>query len=160
MYLGLSILKLSKNINVWVSVWLYVKPKYEEKVKLCYMDTNSFNVCVNTGNIYKDTAKDVEARFDTLNYKWDRPLPKGKTQKVIGLIKDELGRKIMTEFAALKAKPSSRSTDNNDEDKNKKVGHKVDLGSLKRDNKEFIKNNKLILKSTQSFRSEKLTRLH
>ena len=40
----------------------------EEKVKLCYMDTKSFNICVNTGNIYKDTAKDVEARFDTPNY--------------------------------------------------------------------------------------------
>ena len=70
-------------------------------------------------------------------------------------MKDELGKKIMTEFAALKAKPSSRLTDNKNEDKNKRVCHKVDLGSLKKDNKEFIKNNKLILKSTQSFRSEK-----
>ena len=148
-------IKIKQNINVWVLVWLYVKPKYEKKVKLCYMDTKSFNVCVNTGNIYKDTAEDVEARFDTPNFEWDRPLPKGKNKKVIGLMKDELVRKIMTEFAALKAKPNSRLTDNKNEEKNKRVCHKVDLGSLKKDNKEFIKNNKLILKSTQSFRSEK-----
>ena len=80
---------------------------------------------------------------------------KERIKKVIGLMKNELGKKIMTKFAALKAKPNSRLTDNKNDNKNKRVCHKVDLGSLKKDNKEFIKNNKLILRSTQSFRNEK-----
>ena len=48
----------------------------------------------------------MEKRFDSSGYSKDenRPLPIGKNNKVIGLIKDELGGKIMTEFVALKAK--------------------------------------------------------
>ena len=38
----------------------------------------------------------METRFDTSNYESDRPLPKGKNERVIGLIKDELSQKIMT----------------------------------------------------------------
>ena len=59
----------------------YVNPKYGEKAKLCYMDTGSFSVNIKTINIYKDIAKDVETRHDTLNYELDRPLPKGKKAK-------------------------------------------------------------------------------
>ena len=50
----------------------------------------SFIVYIKTDDIYKDIAEDVETRFDTSNYEFDRPLPKKKTEKVIGLIKDEL----------------------------------------------------------------------
>ena len=73
----------------------YVKPKYGEKAKLCYMDTGSFIVYTKTDVIYQDIAEDVETKFDTLNYEFDRPLPKGKIKKVIGLMKDGLGGKIM-----------------------------------------------------------------
>ena len=38
----------------------YVKPKYGEKAKLCYMDTGSFIVHVKTQDIYKDIAEDAE----------------------------------------------------------------------------------------------------
>ena len=65
----------------------YVKPKYGEKVKLCYMDTDSLIVNVRTDDIYKDIAEDVETRFDTSNYELDRPLPKGKNKNVIGLMR-------------------------------------------------------------------------
>ena len=58
------------------------------------MDTDSFIVYRKTDDIYKDIPEDVETRFDTSNYELDRPLPKGKN-KVIGLMTDELGRKIM-----------------------------------------------------------------
>ena len=43
----------------------YLKPKYGEKAKSCYMDTNSFIAYIKTEDIYVDVAKDVETRFDT-----------------------------------------------------------------------------------------------
>ena len=57
------------------------------------MDTGSFIVYIKTDGTYKHIAEDVETRFDTSNYKLDKPLSKGKNKKVIGLIKDELGGK-------------------------------------------------------------------
>ena len=71
------------------------------------MDTDSFVVYTNTDNVYKDIAKDVEARFDSSNYELDKPLMKGKNKKVIGLVKDKLDEKIMKEFAGLRAKTYS-----------------------------------------------------
>ena len=63
-YLRLSILDLSK--TVMYEFWYNdLKPKYGENIKLCYMDTESFIVHVKTDDIYKDIAKDAEARFDT-----------------------------------------------------------------------------------------------
>ena len=55
----------------------YAKPRYREKVKLCYIDTDSFIVYKKTDDI----AKDVETRFDTSNYELDAPLPKGINKK-------------------------------------------------------------------------------
>ena len=77
-YLGLQILKLSKILlcQFWYD---YVKPKYDEKAKLCYMDTESFILYIN--DIYKYIAEDVETTFDASNYELDRPLPKGKIKK-------------------------------------------------------------------------------
>ena len=73
-------------------------------------------VHINTDDIYKDIAEDVETRFDTSNFEIDRPLPKGKN-KVIGLMKDELGGQIMKEFVGLRAKFYSYLKDKNDDDK-------------------------------------------
>ena len=118
-YSGLSILDLSK--IVMYEFWYdYVKPKYGENVQVCYIDTNSFIVHVKIDDIYKDTAEDVETRFDTSNFEIDRPLPKGKNKKVIGLMKDELGGQIMKEFVGLRAKTYSYLKDNNGEDKKTK----------------------------------------
>ena len=94
----------------------YVKPKYGENAKLCYMDTDSFIVHVKTDDTYKDIAEDVEKRFDTSNFEIDRPLPKEK-KKVIGLMNDELGGKIIKKFVGLRAKTYSYLKDSNDEDK-------------------------------------------
>ena len=80
----------------------YMKPKYGDNVKLCYMDTDSFIIHIKTEDFYKDIADDVEYKFDTSNYEVDRPLPTGKNKKVIGLMKDELGGKIITAFVALR----------------------------------------------------------
>ena len=73
----------------------YVKWKYGGKAKLCCMDTDSFIVYIETYDIYKDIAEDVETWIDTSNYELDRPLPKGKIKKAIGLMKDELEEKII-----------------------------------------------------------------
>ena len=97
-----------------------MKPKYGNKVKLCYMDTDSFVMNIKTNYFYKDIANDVEKRFDTSNYKCSRPLPTGKNKKVIGLMKDELGGKIITEFVTLRPKTYSHSTDDGKEDKKTK----------------------------------------
>ena len=84
----------------------YIGPKYGSKVNSCYMDTDSFVYEVETEDFYRDIAKGVEKRFDTSGYSKDdnRPLPIEKNKNVIGLMKDKLGGKIMTEFVALRAK--------------------------------------------------------
>ena len=65
-YLGLSILELSK-ILMYDFSHDYVKPKYGEKVKLCYMDRDSFIVFTKTDDVYTDIAEDGETKFDTSN---------------------------------------------------------------------------------------------
>ena len=59
----------------------YVKPKYGENAKLCYMDTDRFIVYLKTENIYIDITEDVETRFDTSNCELDGPLTKEKMKK-------------------------------------------------------------------------------
>ena len=89
----------------------YVKKKYGDMVKLCYMDIDSLIMNIKIKDFYKDIAQNVEERFDTSHYDIDRPLPKGKNKKVIGLMKDELGGGIITEFVALRLKTYSYMTD-------------------------------------------------
>ena len=83
----------------------YVTRKYGEKAKLCYIDTNSFIVFMKTDDIYRNISGDAETRFDTSNYELDMPLLKGKNKKVIRLMKDELGGKIIPKLFGLGAKP-------------------------------------------------------
>ena len=95
-YLGLSVLEISK-ILMYEFWYDYMKPNYNDNVRLCYMDTNSFimnikNFCdKNFCDFYKYISDDVDNRFHTSNYEVKRPLPIGKNKKVIGLMKDELG---------------------------------------------------------------------
>ena len=78
--LGLSILDLSKTV-IYQFWYDHVKPKYGEKIKLCYMDTDNFLVHVKRDDINEDIAEDFETKLDSLNYQLGRPLPKGKKQK-------------------------------------------------------------------------------
>ena len=96
-YLGLSILELSKIImyEFWYG---YVKVKYMDNAKLCYMDTDSYVINVKTKDFYKDIAEDVKERFDTSNFSYDRPLPININKKVVGLMKDELGGGIINDL--------------------------------------------------------------
>ena len=93
-YLDLSILETSQTLmyDFWYD---YIKQKYQNNAKLCYMDTDSFIINIKTKDFYEDIAIDVEKRFDISTYEVNRPLPKGKNKKVNGLIKDELGGKVM-----------------------------------------------------------------
>ena len=85
--------------------------------------------------MYKDIAEDFITRFDTSNYELDRPLPKGKNKKIIGLIKDELGGKTMIEFVGLRAKTYSYLIDDDSEGKKAKGTKKfVIKGKLKFEN--------------------------
>ena len=95
------------------------KPKYGKNAKPCFMDTDSLIVHAKTDDIYKCIAEDVGTRFKTSNFQSDRPLPKGKN-KILGLMKDELGGQIMEEFFELRAKTYSWLNDNNNEDKTAK----------------------------------------
>ena len=52
----------------------------------------------------EDIAIDVQTWLDTSNFELDRPLPKRKNKRVIGIIKDKLCEKIFTKFVKLRAK--------------------------------------------------------
>ena len=84
------------------------------------MDTAGVIINIKTEDFYKDIANDVEKRFDTSNYEVNRPLPIGKNKKVIGLMKDQLGGKIITEFVTLRPKTYAYLTDDCKEDKKAK----------------------------------------
>ena len=68
------------------------------------MHTDSFTVHVKIDDIYKNTAEDVETRFGISNFKIDRPIPKGKKRKQIGLMIDEIRRQLIKEFVESTAK--------------------------------------------------------
>ena len=154
-YLGLSILEISKIImyEFWYD---YVKKKYGDMVKLCYMDTDSFIMNIKTKDFYKDIAQNIEERFDTSNYYVDRPLPKGKNKKVIGLMKDELGGGIITEFIALRPKTYSYITDEFIEIKKAKGTKKCVIKKMLKfeDYKKCLFDNEPMLKSQLRFKSK------
>ena len=83
-YLGMSILDISKTLmyEFWYD---YIKPKYQDRAKLCYMDTGSFVIHIKTEDFYEDIANDVEKWFDTSNYDKNdnRTLPIDKNKKVM-----------------------------------------------------------------------------
>ena len=89
------------------------------------MDRDSFIEDIKTDDIYKDIAKDVENRLDTSNFELGRRLPKGKNKKVFGLMKGELGGKIVTKFVRLRAEIYSYLIDDGSEDKKAKDAIKV-----------------------------------
>ena len=155
-YLGLSILEISEILNY--EFWYdYMKPKYNDNIKLCYMDTDSFVMSIITEDFCKDVANDVEKRFDTSNYEVNRPLPTGKNKKVIGLMKDELGGKIIMEFVTLRPKTYSYLINDCKEDKKAKGTKKCVIKRMIKfnDYKNCLLKDEVILKSQQRFISEK-----
>ena len=144
-YLGMSVLDISKRLmnEFWYD---YNKPKYKEKARLCYMDTDSFVINIFTEDFFEDTNNDVERWFHTTNYDENdkRQLPMGITKKVIWMFKDELGGKIMKE--------SETYTYYSEKKKTKRIKRCVIKCRLMSENyKNSLFNNKTILKSQLRF---------
>ena len=120
------------------------------------MDTDSFIIHTKTEDFYKDIADHIKKRYDTSNYEVDRPLPKGINKNVIGLMKYELGGKIMTDFFALRPKTYFYVTDDDQNVKKAKgTKHSVIKRILKfNDYKNCSLKNEIILKSQKRFKSE------
>ena len=129
-YCGMCILDLSK-ILMYDFHYNYAKNKCKD-LKVLYTDTDSFIYEVETDDFFADIADDVEKMFDTSNYPEDHPscIPVGKNKKVIGLMKDEAGGKIIKEFVGLRSKLYSYVMDEGKEEKNarerKKCSEKED----------------------------------
>ena len=121
LYLGMSILDISKTLmyKFWYD---YIKPKYGDRAKLCYTDTDSFIIHIITEDFFEDIADDVTKWFDTSNYDENdkRPLQIGMNKKLYGSFKDELGGKIMKEFGAFRARTYAYLTDDDGEEKKAK----------------------------------------
>ena len=156
-YLGQAILDLSK-IIMYEFHYNYMVPKNGlEKLKLCYMDTDSLVYHIKSKYFYADIADDVQTRFDTAGYIPDKPLPIGLNKKVIGLMKDELGGKIMTEFVALRPKLYSyKKLDGSEDKKCKGIKKCVDKKTLTfEDYKTCLFNDSTEYRSQLMFRSSK-----
>ena len=145
-YLGLSVLDIRK-IAMYEYWYDYVKPRYEDNAKLCSTDTDSSIVHVKT-----------EYLAQTLNYDVQTPLPIGKNKKVIGLMRDELSRRIMKEFIVLRPNIYISLTNDDHVDKKSNATKKC---VIKReiefqDYKDYLKNKNITFKSQQRFKSQKL----
>ena len=155
-YLGLSILEISKILmhEFWYD---YMKQKCDNNIKLCYMDTDSFIMNIKMNDFYEDIASDIENKFDTSNYEINRPLLMGRNKKVIGLMKDELGGKIIMEFVTLIPETYSYLTGDGKEDKKAKGTKKCVIKKMIKfnDYKKCLLNDEVILKSQQRFISKK-----
>ena len=106
-----------------------------------------------SNDFYKDISNDAENRLDTSNYEVSRPLPAGKNKKVIALMKNELGGKIIT----LRPKTYSFLTDDGKEDKKAKGTKKCIIKKMIKfnDYKKSLLDDEVILKSQQRFISKK-----
>ena len=79
---GQAILDFSQTL-MYEFYYDYLKPKYQDKVKLCYMDTDSFILDIQTEDYYKDISDDINKWFDTSNFDKNdnRPLKIGKKHR-------------------------------------------------------------------------------
>ena len=104
-YLGMCILDLSKTI-MYDFHYNYIKPKYGDKAKLLFTDTDSFMYEIETEDFYKDIGIDVKDRFDTSEYPHSHAsgIPTGCNKKVLGMFKNEVAGRCIEEFIGLRAK--------------------------------------------------------
>ena len=125
-YMGLSILDYSK-IHMYSFYYDVLKPKYNDKIKLAYTDTDSFIIHVETDDIYTD-FKHIKQHMDFSDYPKHHECYNASNKKVLGKMKDELSGKIMTHFIGLKPKSYCYKVYGEDEEHKRSKGivkHKV-----------------------------------
>lgn len=158
-YVGFSVLELSKSL-MYDFYYNYLKREYAEKVCLCYMDTDSFILKVETDDIYCDMKRNI-AKFDTSNFSADNIYniaPQNKA--VLGLMKDENSGKLMTEFVALRAKVYALQVEGRQIKKSKGVKKNVVKNEISlEDYKDCLFNKNVIMRSQTLFKS-KLHTIH
>ena len=164
-YLGQVVLDISKTLmfEFWYG---YLKLMYDDKIRLCYTDTDSFIMHIKTEDFYKDISDDVDKWFDTSNFDKNdnRPLEIGKNKKVYGRFKDDIGGKIMTKFCGLRAKTYSFLIDeytDDDYEKNKIINKKegtkkcvIKREILFNNYVDSLFKNEVLLRSQHRFRSD------
>ena len=111
---------------MWKFFYDYLKPKYGDKIELCYTNTDSFILHIKTKDFYENIADDFEEWFDTSPYEIDRPLLiTDKNKKVLGKFKDELKGRIMTKFVGLFSKAYAYLIDDFEGKKKKQRSKKI-----------------------------------
>ena len=140
-YVGMSILDLSKTL-MFSFQYEFVKKKWE-KVEVLYTDTDSLVLFIETDDFFRDISEDVAEWFDTNDYAKDHPavlegLPiVKKNKKKIGLMKDDCGGKILTEWVGLRPKLYSFLTESGEKQKAKGLTKSMKNKSLRHEN--FLK---------------------
>ena len=103
-YVGQAILDISKT-KIYEFHYDYMKPLFGDKCRAAYTDTDSIIYAIECSDVYKYIKRDCYERFDTSDYSEDNiygvPLV---NKKVLGLMKDEMAGKIITEFTGLRSK--------------------------------------------------------
>ena len=91
LYLGMTILDISKTL-MYKFQYDYIKPKYGDRAKLCYADTDSFVIHIFTEDFFEDIADDVKIWFYASNYDENDkiPLTISEDKKELGFFRDEL----------------------------------------------------------------------
>ena len=119
-----------------------------ETAKLCYTDTDSFTIYINTEDFFEDVFNDVEKWYDTSNYdkKDKRPLPIGKNKKVPDLFKDELVGKIIRGVVILRPKAYAYLDEDGNEHKKSKCTKKcvIKQKTIFQSYKDSLFNNKTV----------------
>lgn len=154
-YIGMAILELSKEL-MYDFHYNIMKLKYGDKIKLCYMDTDSFIYHIETNNFYEDMKENIN-EYDTSDFKknnkFKMPL---LNKKVIGKMKDENSGKIMTEFVSLKSKMYATKVENKENKKAKGIKKSVVKNEISFDDYKKCLNDKIkIYRTMNTIRSYK-----
>ena len=145
-YLGSCILETSK-LHMYKFWYDYLKVKYGDNVNLIYTDTDSFILEIFTDDVYEDMKNDNHL-FDFNEYPKDHKCYNVKNKKKLGIFKDELHGKIMTEFSSLKPKMYSFEFIENNSIKNDKKhnGVKKSVDIFHNDYKKCLYNEEILYK--------------
>ena len=107
---GFTILEISKLI-MYTFYYNYLKPKYGDRCKLLFTDTDSLCCHVETDDLHADMSRNLDL-FDTSNFEQGHPLYSMQNHRVLGKFKSETGSVAPSEFVGLRAKMYSLNVPN------------------------------------------------